>query len=375
MRALVAGLGVAVVALVLLEAFEALLLPRRIAHPLRIARTFTAGFWRLWKRLAHLVPRSGRDDFLAVYAPLSLLLLFALWACLIVGAFATIHAARGSWVQAPEGRPDWGTYLYLSATTFITLGFGDVAPRSPEARLLTDVEAGIGFGYLAIVIGYLPVLYGAFARREVEIGLLDARASTPPSAGEFLRRLASDPDHADLEQTLRDWERWSAELLESHLSYPTLIYYRSQHDRQSWLATLTTILDVSAVWVAAAPAGTPPRLLRQARLTFAMARHAAVDLRLLCPVAPRDPERLDAAGQESLRVLLADAGLVLAATEDAHAQWSAIRALYEPHVGALSRWLDLPLPSWPPDPQARDHWHTSGDPRDHFFRIGAPPRS
>jgi hypothetical protein len=89
------------------------------------------------------------------------------------------------------------------------------------------IEGGLGFTFLALVIGYLPVLYQSFANREVRISLLDARAGSPPSAGELLIRQGPDPDR--LEQQFANWEEWAAELLESQLSYPVLAYFRSQH--------------------------------------------------------------------------------------------------------------------------------------------------
>src|SRR5207248_7814739 len=116
----------------------------------------------------------------------------------------------------------FATYLYFSGTTFFTLGYGDVVPTGTWGRLLSVVEAGIGFGFLAVVISYLPVLYQAFSRREIAISLLDARAGSPPSAGEFLRRLAAAGGAAGAGPLLAEWERWAAELRESHLSFPML---------------------------------------------------------------------------------------------------------------------------------------------------------
>src|SRR3977135_973588 len=132
----------------------------------------------------------------------------------------------------------------MSGTTFVTLGLGDVAPRSAVAKMLTAVEAGMGFAFLAVVIGYFPVIYQAFSRREVAISLLDARAGSPPSAPELLWRhradpgaasppgacvclwrRRADPGAASLPAVLRDWERWAADVLESPLSYPPLAYF------------------------------------------------------------------------------------------------------------------------------------------------------
>src|SRR5215470_7046187 len=157
----------------------------------------------------------------------------------------------GSALQAASaaGAPPAGfaTDVYLSGTTFFTLGLGDVVPRSGLARALVVAEGGFGFGFLAAVIGYLPFIYGSFSKREVNISLLDSRAGTPPTAGELLRRHSYAQGHNALQELLKDWELWAAELMESHLSYPVLAYFRSQHDNQSWIASLTAILDTCAL--------------------------------------------------------------------------------------------------------------------------------
>ena len=131
-------------------------------------------------------------------------------------------------------------------------------------------------------MGYFPVLYGAFSRREVWISLLDARAGSPPTAAELMRRHSYEGAEQALSLLLVEWERWSAELLESHISYPLLCYFRSQHNNQSWISALTAVLDTSALLIA----GVQGHEARQAQLTFAMARHALVDLAQIFPLAP-----------------------------------------------------------------------------------------
>jgi hypothetical protein len=318
------------------------------------------------------VSPSQRDNFIAIFGPLSLLLIILFWAGGLVLGFALLEWGLHGPVSAPEGVPGLGTYLYLSATSFVTLGLGDVTPRSGMERLITDLEAGMGFGFLALVIAYLPVLYGAFSRREVDIALLDARASSPPSAGALRQRLGACKDLGDLYDVLRQYERWSAELLESHLSYPTLMYYRSQHDRQSWLAALTTILDACALLIAAAPES---KVTHQARLTFAMARHAAIDLALAFDTPPTPPrlDRLPPEDLTRLRSLLAGTGMTLKVGADADARLGELRRLYEPFVNALSHSLLLSLPAWLPNPDLPDNWQTSAwDRSDHFFQPVGP---
>src|ERR1044071_6635835 len=247
MRLLVAVLGGALLLLVLRDAFEAVVLPRRVQRFLGLASLFYRNAWRLWRGAAMRLDGSVREVSLSWFGPFSLLVLLALWAFGIVFAFGALHWAAGSALVMPGHTPGFLDDLYLSGTTFFTLGLGDVAPRVAVAKVLTVTEAGLGFAFLAIVISYLPVIYQAFSRREIAVSLLDARAGSPPTAGELLRRqpIGADPD--GLARLLSDWERWSAEILESHLSYPVVAYYRSPHGNQSWLAALTVVLDTSAL--------------------------------------------------------------------------------------------------------------------------------
>lgn len=215
----------------------------------------------------------------------------------------------------------------------------------------------MGFGFLALVIGYLPMLYQAFSRREVNISLLDARAGSPSTAVELLRRHSAGLNMDELCQFLRDWELWSAELLESHLSYPVLAYYRSQHSNQSWLGALTTVLDASALVIVGVD-GTPAQ---QAQLTFAMARHAVVDLSQIFnkpPVAPK-VDRLSKTDLELMRELLGAAGVSLRQGEEANQKLTELRRSYEPYVNALAQHLFITLPPWFPSMNRADNWQTS----------------
>ena len=268
------------------------------------------------------------------------------------------HRVRHAADWPPLGVPGGGSFtdhLYLSGETFFTLGLGDITPVSRLGRALVVIEAGIGFGFLALVIGYLPVLYQSFSRREVSITLLDARAGSPPSAEELLRGAARD--HDELTALLREWERWSAEVLESQLSYPVLAYYRSQHDNQSWLAALTTILDASALVIV----GIEGACARQAQLTFAVARHTVVDLAqvLGCSPVESPPDRLPAADLARLRAGLAAANVIMDAGAGADDKLAELRGMYEPFVTRLSEHLLMPLPTWRAGAATHENWRTS----------------
>ena len=246
MRITVGILAFALIIVILWEAFETIILPRRVSRRFRITHIFYISIWKPWAAIARAEKhRKRRESMLGYFGPLSLLLLLVFWGIGLMFGFALLQWSSGSLLMAQDGRPsDIWTDLYMSATTFFTLGLGDVIPKSVFARAVTALECGTGFGFLAALIGYLPTIYQAFSRREANISLLDARAGSPPTAVEILKRDAQSGDASTLTQLLADWERWSADILESHISYPVLCYFRSQHDNQSWLASLTAILDV-----------------------------------------------------------------------------------------------------------------------------------
>ncbi|HBY94432.1 MAG TPA: two pore domain potassium channel family protein, partial [Chloroflexi bacterium] len=191
MRALVAIGALFLIAIVLWDTFETIVLPRRVTRQITLSRWFLRIIWRFWSAVARRMnvgrareDLSSRETFLSFYGPLSLLLLLIFWAVTLITGFGALQWALGSLLNAPEGSLGFGVDVYMSGTTFFTLGLGDVVPVSSLARAITVVEAGTGFGFLALVIGYLPVLYQAFSRREMRVSLLDARAGSPPRAVE-----------------------------------------------------------------------------------------------------------------------------------------------------------------------------------------------
>lgn len=370
MKPLLGTLGIVVILVVFWDAFETLILPRRVSRRFRIARFFYKITWALWTRAAR-VPRNAnrRENYLSYYGPLSLLFLLAVWGVGLIVGFALVMDAVGR-IQ-PAAPHSFFSLVYLSASTFFTLGLGDIIPANRIGRLVTVGEAGAGLAFLALVISYLPVLYQSFSRREVRISLLDERAGSPPSAGELLGRRGPKYAESGL-QFLREWELWCAELLESHLSYPVLAYFRSQHDNQSWLAALTVILDACALVMA----GIEEIADSQASLTFAMARHAAVDLAAILGTPPvRDgTDRLPPEGLERLRRSMTDRGLSPAIDEEADETLTLLRSTYEPYVLALSRHLRMALPAWMPSEESSDNWEVTaweGRPARRWMRRGS----
>jgi hypothetical protein len=350
--------GIAIFLIVIWDAFESIILPRRVTRKFRLTRLFYKITWNSSKMLVRLFPsRKTRETLLGFYGPISLLVLIGVWAVGLVLGFGLMQYGAGSAVNVTGGQPSLSNDFYLSGTTFFTLGLGDVVPRSGLARALVVAESGFGFGFLAAIIGYLPFIYGSFSKREVEISLLDSRAGTPPTAGELLRRHAYDGGRAALRDLLKDWELWCAELMESHLSYPVLAFFKSQHDNQSWIAALTAVLDACALL----KVGLEGDCERQAQLTFAIARHAVVDLSQVFGTPPRVPpyDRLPSNDAHRLRATLAENGMRLRDTEEAQEKLVAVRNTYEPYVYALASYLNQALPPWIPQAKGKDNWQTT----------------
>ncbi|MEP6570988.1 MAG: potassium channel family protein [Acidobacteriota bacterium] len=360
MRPIAVIVGVALILIILWDAFETIILPRRVTRRLRFTSIFYRTMWMICAGLVRKM-RNGkrREKYLGVFGPLSLLMLLALWAAGLILGYAIVHWGLETRLNVPGETGRLAAYLYISGETFFTLGYGDVVAEFPLGRAIAVIEAANGFGLLAIVIGYLPVLYTAFSRREVNIALLDARAGSPSSAAEMLRRHGESGHLRDLDAVFHEWEHWAAELLESHLSYPLLCYFRSQHDNQSWLGSLTTILDSCAL-VLVGVGNTPTW---QAKLTFAMARHAVVDLAQIFWTTPPDPRaapsRLRPGELERIREILAKNGTHLRDGAEAEQKLAELRAMYEPYVGALSEMLMMTLPPWIVGSETIDNWKTS----------------
>jgi hypothetical protein len=350
--------GLAMFLIVVWDAFEAIILPRRVTRKFRLTRFYFRTSWAIWTSIIGLISsRKIRESYLGFYGPISLLVLVGVWAVGLVISFGLMQFGAGSAVSLSATSSRISTDLYLSGTTFFTLGLGDVVPRSGLARFLVVTEAGFGFGFLAAVIGYLPFIYGSFAQREVNISLLDSRAGTPPTAGELLRRHSFPTGLDVLSDLFKDWELWSAQLMESHLSYPVLAYFRSQHDNQSWISSLAAILDACSLVMT----GIEGSCAKQAELTFAIARHAVVDLSQIFSAAPHalPHDRLPDEDLQKLRATLAQSGMVLSDTPEANRKLQELRRMYEPYVYALATYLQQTLPPWIPAKKGKDNWQTT----------------
>ena len=367
---LVAIPALVLVGAILVDAFETIILPRRVTGDFRITRLLYLFTWPVWSLIPRrLRPSRARENFLSWYGPLSMILLLLIWAAGLIIGFGSLIWSLGDRLTTAQHESGLWIDIYMSGSTFFTLGLGDVVPHDPITRALAVAEAGLGFGFLAVVIGYLPVLYGQFSKREAQITMLDGRAGSPPSAAEILARLGRALALDRIHQLLATWEVTAAEMLESHISYPVLIYYRSQQENQSWLASLTAILDTSALVIA----GIETVDSWQAQMTFAMVRHTLVDLALIVHQQPSQPkrDRLPAHEYEALHEYLAAAGVFCSRTPEAASRLVQLRSMYEPYVQALASRLVLEVPPWK-SAAVRDNWKTSAFDRGSGHAPAAP---
>lgn len=355
---ILALLGILLMLIIIWDAFETIVLPRRVTRRFRLTRGFYRITWHFfWSRLAtYLHSETQRETYLGFYGPLSLILLLIFWATGLIVGFALFNYGMHIDIVTQAAK-NFVTYLYASGTTFFTLGLGDVYPAKDIGRISFVIEAGTGFTFLAIIIGYLPTLYQAFSRREIQVTLLDARAGSPPNALFLLKKYAGKNLKESLIQLLENWEIWCADLLETHLSYPILAYYRSQHERQSWISAIAMVLDISTLVLV----GIDGVSKQQAQLTFAIALHAVVDLTQVFHLTPHFPphDRLSAKNLKTLREILKKKGITLVQGKEADTYLKELRNLYEPFLQVLSEYFLMPLSPFIPTTPIEEAWKST----------------
>jgi hypothetical protein len=367
MRILVALAGWFAIGAVLLDVFNTIISARRTRNSFRLSRGVYRLAWPPWAAIGKRISAGKpREAFLAVFGPLSLITIFGLWAIVLILAFAVVQWAVG--LQPAREAGTLANDLFSSATTFLTLASPD--PRNAASRLITAVEAGVGFSLLGLVVGYLPVFYQAFARREFQISLLDARGGSPPSALELLKVDVSDARR--VERYLEHWEKWAAEVLENQLSFPMMAWFRSHHANQSWLTALTAMIDCAAAICICAEGD----LRTQAEFTFAMGRHALADSAATLRLTPQPPgtERLNPDDLDEVRETIRKSPLRLNANLLSKEKIAELRGMYESHANALSLYLLMALPSWKPAAGHTENWRRirKGECPDASFAVSDP---
>jgi hypothetical protein len=331
MRVVVGIVGALLIALMLSEFFVVFMLPRRVRRDPRIARGLTRLLWGPWRALARrLAPGSG-DTLLGIFGPLILLVQLVVWALgLMIGYGLLEWAVSGG---------TFSTRFLTSSALFLSAGG---LAGSTALRVVALLEAATGVAVLFIVIGYMPAVYSAFSRRETAVSQFATRAGSPPAAAALLHRAAGQEHWRELVRDLRSWEEWAAELMETHLSYPLLAFYRSQHVNQNWLAALTAMVDVAAL----IKATLPDKDIEAADITFRIGRHALADLALQFHLEPVPSDRLSDDDFDELFAIVDRSTAMNVDRDTARRHLDRYRAEYEPNAQALANFLALELPPW-----------------------------
>lgn len=358
MRVAAAAAGALIVGVVLLDSFETVILPRGVKRRARLTNLLFALAWRPFRRIARTIhSEARRDTLLAYFGPSRILFLLLAWAIGMILGFSLIHWGLGSHLVQSGARSSFGNDLYFSGSAFFTLGLGDVIPVTGAERALAVLEAGLGLGFLAIVIAYLPVLYQTFSRREVFVNRLEILAGSPPTPGVILRRYARYGPAA-VRSLLDEWQNWCAELMDAMKSFPVLAFYRSQHADQSWLTALVAILDTSAL-MAADPSPEFEDNRDAAELAFSLAVHAARDIAAELPSSARyrSTQRSEGIHHEHIRGWLTHRA---GGPEQAAAAADSLQSMcsrYEQYVASMSDGLLIRVPALCPECAPPHHEH------------------
>ena len=336
--------GLLLVVAILYDVFLTVVVPRRAPRTgrlLRLSGYLISGLWSVW-RWTGLRQSSAerREAILGSFGALAVMLLLVAWiAALVVGYGLLLDALRDQVRPQPE---NLAAALYFAGTALLTLGFGDFVALGGLARTITLVAAATGLGMFALVITFLFTLYGSFQRREVAVVVLEAGAGAPPSGVTLLETYALAGILGDLSQVFRDWQAWAAEVLDSHLAYPILAYFRSSHDNDSWISSLGAVMDAATLVLTTIEDG--PKAW--AKLSRAVGGHCIEDLALYFGLDGEPELGLERAEFEEARRRLARAGFRLQDADQSWANFSRLRLEYAGRINALARYWATPPAQW-----------------------------
>jgi Ion channel len=339
MEAIAFALGLLLLAVVLWDVFETVVVPRPTPGWFRVGRYIVRSGWRIVRATVGTGGGPTRDRLMGLFAPAAAISLLISWlAGLIVGYGLVLYGLRDQIGPEP---PDLGTALYFSASSVLTLGYGDVVANGGVARVVVVAAAASGLGLIALVVTFLFSLFGNYQRREVSVVMLEAKAGVPPSAVVLLETFA----RMDLIQRLPDmfgeWERWEAEVLDSHVAYPLLGWFRSSHDNLSWISALGTVLDAAALVLTTikdVPRG-------HAEMAKSVGSHLVEDITNL-GMRAGSTGGIDRPAFDEVYARLGRAGYNLEPPEQAWPDFSAARETYAPGLGAMANYWAVPTASW-----------------------------
>jgi len=340
MRWIALPVGIVLVVWTLLDVFRTLVMPRAARGRVRLSRILFRPIWRPWRWIGLRAKTvQARERILATVAPFFFFVLLVGWVSLALLGYALILWSPAFVDGIGPGGESFGNALYVSGTSLFTLG--SVTGVTGWTRAIVVAEAATGLGLFAVTIAYLPVLYQAFNRREVGVLLLDTRAGSPPSGPELLHRMGSAGVASSLHELFADWERWVADVLESHMSYPLLTLFRSPHDSTSWVTSLGSVLDAATLLLTAVEDEPDERAI----LLYGTGVHAVEDLFYYFRLTERETVIQPAEFADVLEGMKDD-GFAIRPPDDAYARFTEKRAKYAPRLDALAVLLAAPPGLW-----------------------------
>jgi hypothetical protein len=334
-------LGLVCLALIFWDVFETVVVPRPTPGRLRVSRRLLVPTWRAWRAVAlRTTDGLSRDRLLGFFAPASVVILLFAWLLILVVGYGLILFALRDELRPVPG--DLGSALYFAGSSVLTLGYGDLVATGPLARVAVLTAAAAGLGVVALVITFLFSLFGSYQRREVLVVALQARAKAPPSAVTLLENYVRLDLVRELPVLFAEWERWSAEVLDSHVAYPLLGYFRSSHDNLSWISALGAVLDAACLLlttVRGVPRG-------QAELMKRVGAHLVEDISNYMGFRDGDGSIVERADFEEAYARLGAAGYKLEDPDRAWRAFQAGRALYAARLDFLADYWATPATLW-----------------------------
>ncbi len=340
MNIIVSLVGLAIVMLAIVDALNTLLANRPRTGKFWPTTLMYRSTWRPWRAVCKRIrDDKRRESVLAVYGPVSLLVLLTMWIVIEITGWSLLwFGIRGHL----SGVKTLGDSSYFSAVVFFTVGFGDILPKDGGARFFVLFEALTGVGTTALVIGYLPTLYSAYSQRETLLLTLDDFTGEQiRPMGLVMSHLTGDDFH-ELDDFFREWERWCAHVLESHTSFPTLTLWRSQHEGQSWVTAIGVVTDaalVVAVGCVGAQKSAAMRCVRRGAKTIQV-----LAARFNLPLDPSKAMTRQEFDWAYDRMI--DSGLPIREREELWPDFRDQRAVYQLHLEALIDYLVAPRGFW-----------------------------
>jgi hypothetical protein len=335
----IALLGILVVALTLWDIFQTVVVPRPTPGRFRIARYVVRDSWTLLRFLARGRSAHRRDSWFGLFGPGSAVMLLGTWIVTLVFGYGLILFAVRDELSPPP--TSFTTTLYYAAVSLLTLGYGDIIPVGGIAQLVSIVAAATGLGVVALVVTFLFSIYGSYQRRELEVIRLQATAGAPPSAVALLEAFARLEFPDRLPAFFVVWQRWCAEVLDSHVAYPVLAWFRSSHDNLSWISALGAVLDAACLVLT-----TIRGIARgDAELVRRVGAHLVEDMSNL-GFHGGDHEPLGRDQFELVCARLAAVGYELEPIDEAWPRFEAARSQYVERLEGMAAYWEVASTSW-----------------------------